>query len=851
MTTTAKTAKRKLTAAVDFARDFSIDRLENRALLSVSVANPLANVTAAPSAAAATLPLSSVFTSDSLPGTVVRFVTTAGLNGPTSNIDIELYDTAWGGHSAAPISTANFLSYVNSGAYDNTFFHRASDFAGDNEASPAVFLQGGSYTRTDATDYGNVATNAPINLEYAADRPNVAGTIAFARTSAPNSATSGFFFNVASNSSFDVTGNQYAVFGQVIGTSQSVLNTYAALPRVNAGGAFATLPVTTTSNVSLDNTVLITSAAVIPNAQSVFTYSVQTSDASVVTPSLDGNGNLILTYGQKVSTATVTLTATDLSGASTTDTFNVTVAGPTLAATSGGQALASSGSLALGSVAQHAGSPAAADYTGITLTNTGSATLELTGITLPTGFLDIAPSVSSLAPGASTTLYVALNPSAAGTPTGDLLIATNDPASPLTVHLSGTVLTPASIVASISGTVLSPGGTIRFQNAVTASNGTPPPQHLVYLTLANPGQVALTLDSVTVPTGFLMVGSAPTSISAGGSTTLLLTVNTSVAPGNLSGPLVISSSDAASPLTLNLAATLERPWILSSTQPTLTVTDADGTKVTYTLSGPGAATIGLFSSAAPTVKGKTAALAGTGSVNSIALAGTTAKSSFTASGKGGNGTASVASLTVSSAIGSLSLPLIDVSGTLSASSLGTLSLAGLTGTATFGGALTTATFGAISSANLIATSAKTFTVKQSITASTLSFSGSVTTLSALSLVGSSVRVGVSSTSPAIPTAAADFVPTSALGTLSLTSKLAGAFSDSSIFASAITTANLGLFSATPSDSTSIVSTRIKSLTAKGPAKRAISLRSLTAASSTTAALAAAGLSASRFSVTLV
>ena len=59
-----------------------------------------------------------------------------------------------------------------------------------------------------------------------------------------NSATSGFFFNVAANPSFDATGNQYAVFGQVIGNSQSVLNQYAAMTRVNAGGAFATLPLT-------------------------------------------------------------------------------------------------------------------------------------------------------------------------------------------------------------------------------------------------------------------------------------------------------------------------------------------------------------------------------------------------------------------------------------------------------------------------------------------------------------------------------------------------------------------------------------------------------------------------------
>ena len=67
--------------------------------------------------------------------------------------------------------------------------------------------------------------------------PNVAGTIAMARTPAVNSATTQWFFNVNDNPALnDVAGsNQYAVFGRVI-SGMSVVNAIAALPTYNVDG---------------------------------------------------------------------------------------------------------------------------------------------------------------------------------------------------------------------------------------------------------------------------------------------------------------------------------------------------------------------------------------------------------------------------------------------------------------------------------------------------------------------------------------------------------------------------------------------------------------------------------------
>jgi len=115
------------------------------------------------------------------------------------NIEIELDS------ENAPVSAENFLGYVNSGFYDGTVFHRVI---------PNFMIQGGGFT-PEGTEK---STNPAIKLESNNGLKNERGTIAMARTSAPNSATSQFFINVVDNPALDYSpGNDgYAVFGKVV-----------------------------------------------------------------------------------------------------------------------------------------------------------------------------------------------------------------------------------------------------------------------------------------------------------------------------------------------------------------------------------------------------------------------------------------------------------------------------------------------------------------------------------------------------------------------------------------------------------------------------------------------------------
>ncbi|MCL6555537.1 MAG: peptidyl-prolyl cis-trans isomerase [Burkholderiales bacterium] len=108
----------------------------------------------------------------------------------------------------APLTTANFLEYVQSGHYNGTLFHRVID---------GFMIQGGGY------EPGMVLkpTRAPIRNEADNGLRNEPYTIAMARTSDPHSATAQFFINVANNDFLNFTaptpqGWGYCVFGRVV-----------------------------------------------------------------------------------------------------------------------------------------------------------------------------------------------------------------------------------------------------------------------------------------------------------------------------------------------------------------------------------------------------------------------------------------------------------------------------------------------------------------------------------------------------------------------------------------------------------------------------------------------------------
>lgn len=107
----------------------------------------------------------------------------------------------------APISTANFLKYVEKKHYDGTTFHRVI---------PTFMIQGGGHL----PDMKEKETLKPIKNEAKNGLSNLRGTIAMARTNEVDSATSQFFINVVDNKKLDhVDDNRYgySVFGEVSG----------------------------------------------------------------------------------------------------------------------------------------------------------------------------------------------------------------------------------------------------------------------------------------------------------------------------------------------------------------------------------------------------------------------------------------------------------------------------------------------------------------------------------------------------------------------------------------------------------------------------------------------------------
>ncbi|HEY2029771.1 MAG TPA: peptidylprolyl isomerase [Myxococcales bacterium] len=155
--------------------------------------------------------------------THVRFTTNLG------NIDVTLRP------DAAPKTVANFLDYVNRGAYDQSIFHRLV---------PGFVLQGGGYF-TAGDNLDTIVAGSAIVNEF--QLSNTRGTVAMAKLGTdPNSAVDQFFFNLADNSkTLDAQNGGFTVFAQVTDdASLAVMDQIAGQQVVNVdGNVFAQLPV--------------------------------------------------------------------------------------------------------------------------------------------------------------------------------------------------------------------------------------------------------------------------------------------------------------------------------------------------------------------------------------------------------------------------------------------------------------------------------------------------------------------------------------------------------------------------------------------------------------------------------
>jgi len=127
----------------------------------------------------------------------------------------------------APKSCANFLSYVETGHYSNTLFHRCI---------PGFMVQGGGMDE----NMQQKPTTAQIENEADNGLKNDTGTVAMARTGDPHSATSQFFINVNDNTFLNHTGKTpdawgYCVFAKVTSGMELVME-ISMTPTGNKGG---------------------------------------------------------------------------------------------------------------------------------------------------------------------------------------------------------------------------------------------------------------------------------------------------------------------------------------------------------------------------------------------------------------------------------------------------------------------------------------------------------------------------------------------------------------------------------------------------------------------------------------
>ena len=148
--------------------------------------------------AAAMLAVSAIAQETTMTTTNVTASTTVIMTTSEGNVEIELFG------DKAPISVSNFLAYADSSFYDNTVFHRVIK---------GFMVQGGGFD----TSMRQKPTQAPIKNEAANGLKNDRGTLAMARTSVVDSATSQFFINVVNNDFLNHGTRDfgYAVFGKV------------------------------------------------------------------------------------------------------------------------------------------------------------------------------------------------------------------------------------------------------------------------------------------------------------------------------------------------------------------------------------------------------------------------------------------------------------------------------------------------------------------------------------------------------------------------------------------------------------------------------------------------------------
>tara|TARA_Y100001968_G_scaffold24394_1_gene19082 strand:- start:6 stop:1808 length:1803 start_codon:yes stop_codon:yes gene_type:complete len=128
------------------------------------------------------------------------------------NFFVELYDIKNKINQSTPITSDNFIRYVNDNSYENTFIHRlVSDF---------VIQSGGFKILNDSNQAGFSVSSIQSKGEILNEpgNSNYMGSIAMAKVNGqPNSATSQWFINLSNNNHLDIDNEGFTVFGHILG----------------------------------------------------------------------------------------------------------------------------------------------------------------------------------------------------------------------------------------------------------------------------------------------------------------------------------------------------------------------------------------------------------------------------------------------------------------------------------------------------------------------------------------------------------------------------------------------------------------------------------------------------------
>ncbi|MEO0797205.1 MAG: peptidylprolyl isomerase [Verrucomicrobiota bacterium] len=268
--------------------------------------------------------LDTIFGTEEIDDQAVRFTSQFPLDSSDKFvIDLALFS------NRTPITRTNFLTYVNSGAYDNQFIHRRprTDFV----------IQGGSWFVNSDPSLTPITPNDPIQNEFGIS--NTEWTLSMAKLSGdPDSATSGWFISISENSAIlDPQNGGFTVFGRVLQSTQddtAFLSSTDNFPVQTLNATFAEIPLNNFVSPSLfiENLNLFSSATLVPvtgadaGELTDLTYAVVTNNnESLFQASIDGNDLVLTTTPNGFGNGALLLTATDSVGniVETTATFVV------------------------------------------------------------------------------------------------------------------------------------------------------------------------------------------------------------------------------------------------------------------------------------------------------------------------------------------------------------------------------------------------------------------------------------------------------------------------------------------------------------------------------------------------